>query len=72
MDRKKQKLIYIGITECQIIAWSVKVGDRVRQFDPICEVQSDKASVEVGRPLVRKTEMADELIDRLPHVSMEW
>ncbi|MCJ1299236.1 hypothetical protein MMC08_002028 [Hypocenomyce scalaris] len=36
-----------GITECQIISWSVKPGDRVEQFDKICEVQSDKASVEI-------------------------
>jgi 2-oxoisovalerate dehydrogenase E2 component (dihydrolipoyl transacylase) len=36
-----------GITECQVIQWFVKPGARVEQFDPICEVQSDKASVEV-------------------------
>lgn len=30
------------------MSWSVKPGDRVEQFDNICEVQSDKASVEVG------------------------
>lgn len=29
------------------MSWSVKPGDRVQQFDNICEVQSDKASVEV-------------------------
>ncbi|KAF1996237.1 hypothetical protein P154DRAFT_525671 [Amniculicola lignicola CBS 123094] len=36
-----------GITECQVIQWFVKPGARVEQFDPICEVQSDKASVEI-------------------------
>jgi alpha-D-ribose 1-methylphosphonate 5-triphosphate synthase subunit PhnI len=43
-----QKLKEIGITECQIIEWFVEPGSRVEQFDRICEVQSDKASVEVG------------------------
>jgi hypothetical protein len=37
----------IGITECQIIQWFVQPGARVAQFDKICEVQSDKAAVEV-------------------------
>jgi hypothetical protein len=37
-----------GITECRIVSWSVKPGDTVSQFDAICEVQSDKATVEVG------------------------
>jgi pyruvate/2-oxoglutarate dehydrogenase complex dihydrolipoamide acyltransferase (E2) component len=36
-----------GITECQIMEWFVEPGARVEQFDRICEVQSDKASVEV-------------------------
>ncbi|KAF2094648.1 hypothetical protein NA57DRAFT_68653 [Rhizodiscina lignyota] len=36
-----------GITECQIIQWFVAPGARVEQFDKICEVQSDKASVEI-------------------------
>jgi 2-oxoisovalerate dehydrogenase E2 component (dihydrolipoyl transacylase) len=39
--------LLLGITECQVIQWFVKPGARVEQFDPICEVQSDKASVEV-------------------------
>ncbi|TVY19606.1 Lipoamide acyltransferase component of branched-chain alpha-keto acid dehydrogenase complex [Lachnellula arida] len=36
-----------GITQCQVVEWFVKPGDRVEQFDRICEVQSDKASVEI-------------------------
>ncbi|KAF2401176.1 dihydrolipoamide branched chain transacylase E2 [Trichodelitschia bisporula] len=36
-----------GITECQIIQWFVQPGARVSQFDKICEVQSDKAAVEI-------------------------
>jgi 2-oxoisovalerate dehydrogenase E2 component (dihydrolipoyl transacylase) len=46
-----------GITECQLIQWFVQPGARVEHFDKLCEVQSDKASVEIdmavtGRPLV--------------------
>ncbi|KAI8823897.1 2-oxoisovalerate dehydrogenase E2 component [Chytriomyces cf. hyalinus JEL632] len=36
-----------GITECEVIQWFVKEGDRVEQFSKICEVQSDKAAVEI-------------------------
>lgn len=36
-----------GITECEMVQWFVKTGDKVSQFDKICEVQSDKASVEI-------------------------
>ncbi|KAF9190981.1 hypothetical protein BGZ51_007999 [Haplosporangium sp. Z 767] len=36
-----------GITECEVIQWFVKVGDKVEEFDRLCEVQSDKASVEI-------------------------
>lgn len=37
----------IGIRECEVIQWFVQSGARVEQFDKLCEVQSDKASVEV-------------------------
>ncbi|KAI9596451.1 2-oxoacid dehydrogenases acyltransferase-domain-containing protein [Syncephalis fuscata] len=36
-----------GITECEIIQWFVKPGSVIAQFDKICEVQSDKATVEI-------------------------
>eukprot|EP00898_Chlorokybus_atmophyticus_P001578 jgi/Chlat1/2420/Chrsp17S02668 len=36
-----------GIAECELIRWFVKPGDKVREFDKVCEVQSDKASIEI-------------------------
>ncbi|KAG6889293.1 hypothetical protein C0992_005709 [Termitomyces sp. T32_za158] len=39
-----------GITECEIIKWSVAQSATIQAFDPLCEVQSDKASVEITSP----------------------
>lgn len=36
-----------GIVECEIIQWFVEPGARVEEFSKLCEVQSDKASVEI-------------------------
>ncbi|KAJ7879302.1 hypothetical protein B0H14DRAFT_3129768 [Mycena olivaceomarginata] len=39
-----------GITECEVIRWSVSPRATITAFDPLCEVQSDKASVEITSP----------------------
>lgn len=42
-----QQLLGLGIVECEIIQWFVEPGARVEEFSKLCEVQSDKASVEI-------------------------
>ncbi|KAI4375748.1 hypothetical protein MLD38_013576 [Melastoma candidum] len=36
-----------GIAECELIRWFVQEGDLIEEFQPLCEVQSDKATVEI-------------------------
>lgn len=36
-----------GITECEVVKWHVSPGVHIAEFDPLAEVQSDKASVEI-------------------------
>ncbi|KAL6548229.1 Bce2p [Orobanche gracilis] len=36
-----------GIAECELLKWFVREGDQVEEFQPLCEVQSDKATIEI-------------------------
>ncbi|TVU21166.1 hypothetical protein EJB05_30790, partial [Eragrostis curvula] len=36
-----------GIAECELLRWFVSEGDLVDEFQPLCEVQSDKATIEI-------------------------
>ena len=45
-----------GIHEGEVIAVLVSVGDEVKEGDPILEVETDKASVEIPSPYTGKVE----------------
>ena len=36
-----------GIAEVELLRWFVEEGQVISEFDPVCEVQSDKATVEI-------------------------
>jgi 2-oxoisovalerate dehydrogenase E2 component (dihydrolipoyl transacylase) len=40
-----------GTTEAEIVAWHVKVGDLITEEDPLAEVMTDKATVEIPSPV---------------------
>jgi 2-oxoisovalerate dehydrogenase E2 component (dihydrolipoyl transacylase) len=40
-----------GIAQAEIVAWHVKVGDTVREDQPLVDVMTDKATVEIGSPV---------------------
>jgi 2-oxoisovalerate dehydrogenase E2 component (dihydrolipoyl transacylase) len=40
-----------GGTEAEIVAWHVKVGDTIREEDPLVDVMTDKATVEIPAPV---------------------
>jgi pyruvate dehydrogenase E2 component (dihydrolipoamide acetyltransferase) len=40
-----------GIHEVQLLTWRVKPGDEVDAFQPLCEVESAKATVELTSPV---------------------
>jgi len=40
-----------GTTEAEIVAWHVKPGDTIREEDPLVDVMTDKATVEIPAPV---------------------
>ncbi len=40
-----------GITEGEIAAWDVKVGDKVKEDDVLVEIQNDKSVQEMPSPV---------------------
>jgi pyruvate dehydrogenase E2 component (dihydrolipoamide acetyltransferase) len=40
-----------GIHEVQVLTWNVQPGDRVDAFQPLCQVESAKATVELTSPV---------------------
>jgi 2-oxoisovalerate dehydrogenase E2 component (dihydrolipoyl transacylase) len=40
-----------GTTEAEIVAWHVAVGDIIREDDPLADVMTDKATVELPSPV---------------------
>ncbi len=45
-----------GIAEAEVVRWLVEVGDRVREGDPVVEVMTDKATVELPTPFAGTVE----------------
>ncbi|HMI17901.1 MAG TPA: dihydrolipoamide acetyltransferase family protein [Sphingomonas sp.] len=66
MSRYSFKLPDIGegIAEAEIVAWHVKIGDTVAEDDPLCDMMTDKATVEMTAPVAGKViEVAGEVGD---------
>jgi len=40
-----------GITEAEILRWLVEPGDEVAEDDPVVEIETDKATMDVGAPV---------------------
>ncbi len=43
-----------GVAEAEVTAWHVKVGDLVREDQPLADVMTDKATVEIPSPVTGK------------------
>jgi pyruvate dehydrogenase E2 component (dihydrolipoamide acetyltransferase) len=60
-----------GIHEAQVLAWKVQAGQEVAAFQPLCEVESAKAAVELTAPVagrIRETRFEEGAIAQLGDV----
>jgi 2-oxoisovalerate dehydrogenase E2 component (dihydrolipoyl transacylase) len=56
-----------GISEAEIVAWHVKVGDRIEEDQPLADMMTDKATVEMESPVSGVVvELAGEPGDQVP------
>ncbi|HYI42037.1 MAG TPA: dihydrolipoamide acetyltransferase family protein [Sphingomicrobium sp.] len=56
-----------GIAEAEIVAWHVKVGDRVEEDQQLADMMTDKATVEMESPVAGTVvELAGEVGDQIP------
>ena len=56
-----------GIAEAEIVAWHVKLGDRVEEDQQLADMMTDKATVEMESPVAGKVvELAGEVGDMVP------
>ena len=54
-----------GISEAEIVAWHVAIGDRVEEDSPIADMMTDKATVEMESPVTGVVvELAGEVGDQ--------
>ena len=55
-----------GISEAEIVAWHVKVGDRIEEDQQIADMMTDKATVEMESPVSGTViELAGEVGDQV-------
>ena len=56
-----------GIAEAEVVAWHVKIGDAVTEDQPIADMMTDKATVELESPVAGKVlELAGDVGDQIP------
>ena len=55
-----------GIAEAEIVAWHAKIGDFIEEDAPLCDMMTDKATVEMTAPVSGKlVEVAGEVGDMI-------